>query len=125
MAPNVMKKRVNSSFCTLTMSNVCFGSKADIRAICDGHQSFPRAYRSPMSTKHVDPAADLVRYGCSLKVECTGCGAARTMSGVEVVRRCGPRDLQDIRSRAKVRALRDEGGSVGGIAAGLDSAANS
>jgi hypothetical protein len=31
-----------------------------------------------MSYKHVGTAADLVRFGCSLKVECAHCGAART-----------------------------------------------
>ena len=54
-----------------------------------------------MSTKHVDSAADLVRYGCSLRIECTGCGAAKTMDGVEVVRRCGAGDLHAIRGRLK------------------------
>lgn len=38
-----------------------------------------------MSYKHVGTAGDLVRFGCSLKVECTACDAARTMSGVEVM----------------------------------------
>lgn len=52
-----------------------------------------------MTTKHIDTAADLVRYGCSLKVECTGCGAAKTMGGVEAVRRCGPGELATIRGR--------------------------
>jgi len=35
-----------------------------------------------MSYKHVGTAGDLVRFGCSLKVECTHCGAARTMNAV-------------------------------------------
>jgi hypothetical protein len=39
-----------------------------------------------MSYKHVATAFDLVRFGCSLKVECTFCGAARTMNGIEVAR---------------------------------------
>ena len=34
-----------------------------------------------MSFKHVATAADLVRYGASLRVECTGCGAANTLTG--------------------------------------------
>jgi hypothetical protein len=38
-----------------------------------------------MYTKHVRTAADLVRFGCSLKVECTACGAAQ-MTGIEVAR---------------------------------------
>ncbi len=54
-----------------------------------------------MSTKHVNTAADLVRYGASLKVECGGCGAARTMSGVDVVKRCGAGALAAIRDRLK------------------------
>jgi hypothetical protein len=54
-----------------------------------------------MSTKHVETAADLVRYRCSLKVECTGCGAAKMMNGVDVVRRCGAADLYAIRRRLK------------------------
>ena len=37
-----------------------------------------------MSYKHVASAGDLLRFGCSLKVECTHCGAARTMDAVEV-----------------------------------------
>jgi hypothetical protein len=37
-----------------------------------------------MSYKHVGTAADLVRFRCSLKVECTACGAAHTMTGIEV-----------------------------------------
>ena len=39
-----------------------------------------------MSYKHVGTAGDLVRFGRSLKVECTHCGAARTMNGIEVHR---------------------------------------
>jgi len=54
-----------------------------------------------MSTKHVDSAADLVRYGCSLKVECGGCGAARTLSAVQVVKLCGAGELKAIRGRLK------------------------
>ncbi len=54
-----------------------------------------------MSTKHVDTAADLARYGCSLKVECRGCGAAKTLSAVEVVRLCGAGELGAIRGRLR------------------------
>jgi len=39
-----------------------------------------------MSAKHVRTAADLVRFGCSLKAECSACGAAHTMTGVEVAK---------------------------------------
>jgi len=75
-----------------------------------------------MSTKHVDTAADLARYGCSLRIECSGCGAARTMSAVEVVKRCGPGDLARLRSRLRCERLRDEGGSDCCAAANLMSA---
>jgi hypothetical protein len=46
-----------------------------------------------MSYNHVATAGDLVRFGCSLKVECTRCGAARTMNGVEVARVHGNANL--------------------------------
>jgi hypothetical protein len=54
-----------------------------------------------MSYKHIGTAADLVRFGCSLRVECTACSAANTMSGAEVVRKCGPGDLARIKRRLK------------------------
>jgi len=54
-----------------------------------------------MSYKHVGTAADLVRFGCSLRVECTRCAAANTLTGAEVVRRCGPGDIEAIRRRLK------------------------
>ena len=54
-----------------------------------------------MSTKHVRTAADLVRFGCSLKVECTHCASANTLSGIEVARRCGAGNLEPIRRRLK------------------------
>ena len=53
-----------------------------------------------MSYKHVGTAADLVRFGCSLR-ECTRCAAANTLTGPEVVRRCGPGDIGAIRRRLK------------------------
>jgi len=42
-----------------------------------------------MSTKHIRTAADLARFGAGLKIECSGCGNARTMDGFDAVRRCG------------------------------------
>jgi hypothetical protein len=47
-----------------------------------------------MSFKHVGTAADLVRFGASLRIECAHCAAANTLSAAEVVRRCGPSDLE-------------------------------
>ena len=42
-----------------------------------------------MSYKHIGTAADLVRFGCSLRIECTACGAASTMRATEVALKCG------------------------------------
>ena len=52
-----------------------------------------------MSYKHVGAAADLVRFGCSLKVECNACGAAHTMTGIEVHRVHGSASLDHLRPR--------------------------
>ncbi len=54
-----------------------------------------------MSYKHVGTAADLVRFGASLRIECTACAATNTMSAREVVQRCGPGSLEAIRRRLK------------------------
>ncbi len=54
-----------------------------------------------MSFKHAGTAGDLVRFGASLRIECSACSAARTMSGAEVVRRCGAGPLPAIRARLK------------------------
>lgn len=55
-----------------------------------------------MSTKHIDTAADLVRFGASLKIECRECGSARTVSGAEAVRMLGALDeLRTIRKRLR------------------------
>lgn len=52
-----------------------------------------------MSTKHIRTAADLVRFGASLKVECGNCGAAKTMSGQMVAQVGGAKELTAIRNR--------------------------
>jgi len=39
-----------------------------------------------MSTKHIRTIADLVRFGAGLRIECAGCGAARTLSGYEAAK---------------------------------------
>jgi hypothetical protein len=54
-----------------------------------------------MSTKHIDTAADLVRFGASVKIDCAKCGAARTLNGAEVVRACGPGSLRACERRLK------------------------
>jgi hypothetical protein len=59
-----------------------------------------------MSTKHVRCPSDLVRFRCSLKVECTACGAAHTMIGIEVHRVHGSASLDHLRPRLKCRRCR-------------------
>ena len=56
-----------------------------------------------MSYKHVGNAADLVRFGCSLKVECTKCGAARTMSSIEAYQALGNREFSQLERRFKCK----------------------
>ena len=60
---------------------------------------FSPAYRLAMSFKRVATAADLVRFGAALRIECGDCDAAQTLSGVEVVTRCGAGSLDRIRQR--------------------------
>ena len=62
---------------------------------------FHHRYTAPMSYKHVGTAGDLVRFGCSLRIECGECAAANTMSATEVVRTCGSGDLGKIKRRLK------------------------
>ena len=52
-----------------------------------------------MSYKHVGTAGDLVRFGCSLKIECKECGAARTLNGIEVHHLNGSRQLVQLERR--------------------------
>ena len=52
-----------------------------------------------MSTKHVRTAADLVRFGAGLKIECGSCGAARTLDGMEAFKIGGIRPLRDLAPR--------------------------
>ena len=56
-----------------------------------------------MSYKHVGTAGDLVRFGCSLKIECTHCGAARTWNGVEVHQVHGTLQLSQLAPRLKCK----------------------
>jgi hypothetical protein len=51
---------------------------------------FRCVYTPSMSYKHIGTAADLVRFGCSLRIECGRCFAANTLSAIEVAQRCGP-----------------------------------
>jgi len=42
-----------------------------------------------MSTKHVRTTGDLIRFGCALRVECTHCHSARTLSATAAVKGLG------------------------------------
>jgi hypothetical protein len=59
-----------------------------------------------VSTKHVRNASDLIRFGCSLKVECTHCGAERRMMAEEVARVHGNASLDLLSPRLKCRRCR-------------------
>ena len=47
-----------------------------------------------MSIKHIDTAAELVRFGATVKIDCAKSGAAKTLTGPEVVKCCGPGSLR-------------------------------
>jgi hypothetical protein len=54
-----------------------------------------------VSTKHVRTAADLVRFGSGLRVDCGACGASRTMDGFEIARNAGTGSLASIARRMR------------------------
>ena len=52
-----------------------------------------------MSTKHVRTTGDIVRFNCSLKVDCTHCGSSRTLSAKACPKALGLVDLRGISRR--------------------------
>jgi hypothetical protein len=54
-----------------------------------------------MSFKKVRTAGDLMRFGCSLRVECTACHAATTLSAIEVMHIDSRKSLEKLRTRFK------------------------
>lgn len=54
-----------------------------------------------MSTKHIRTAADLVRFGAGLRIECGSCGNARTVDGFELAKSLGTGDLKLMIGRLK------------------------
>lgn len=48
--------------------------------------SFHSLSHDRMSTKHIRTIGDLVRFGAGLTLECSGCGAARTLDGYEAAK---------------------------------------
>jgi hypothetical protein len=65
-----------------------------------------------MSYKHVGTAADLVRFGCALKVDCTHCGAARTWNGVEVHHVHSNRQLTQLARRLKCKRCKKKAAKI-------------
>jgi hypothetical protein len=65
-----------------------------------------------MSTKHIRTAADLVRFGASLRIDCSHCGAARTMAGGEVVKAGGAEGLAGLRARLRCARCGAKGANV-------------
>jgi hypothetical protein len=56
-----------------------------------------------MSFKRVETAADLVRFGCSLRIECTNCFYAITLTGMEVAGIHQKTPLARLQARFKCR----------------------
>jgi hypothetical protein len=54
-----------------------------------------------MSTKHVRTAADLVRFGCGLRIECGNCANTKTLDGFAVAKACGTKQFAQILPRLK------------------------
>ena len=54
-----------------------------------------------MSTKHVRTIADLVRFGCGLRIECGSCGSAKTVDGYDAAKLGGGQELGALRRKLK------------------------
>lgn len=54
-----------------------------------------------MSTKHIRTAADLLRFGAGVKVECRSCGSAPTFSGAQTAKACGGGGMASTAARLK------------------------
>ena len=54
-----------------------------------------------VSTKHIRTTGDLMRFGAGLKIECLGCGSAKTLGGNEAARLSGVRPLGDLQSKLR------------------------
>ena len=54
-----------------------------------------------MSTKHVRTTGDLVRFRCSLRIDCGTCFASKTLSGPEAVAAFGLGSLRQAQARLR------------------------
>ena len=54
-----------------------------------------------MSTKHVRTGGDVLRFGCSVRVECRNCGSVREFGARDWVRVAGGGSLEAARRRLK------------------------
>ena len=66
---------------------------------------FPNRSHAPigsvMSTKHVRTVADLVRFGCGVRIACDGCGSAATFDGYQLGQKVGAGVLATVQRRLK------------------------
>ncbi|GAC1428967.1 MAG: hypothetical protein NVSMB6_28580 [Burkholderiaceae bacterium] len=54
-----------------------------------------------MSTKHVRTVSDLVRFRCSLRIDCGECGSTKTVTGYEAAKIGGVGSLEALARRLK------------------------
>lgn len=59
-----------------------------------------------MSTKHIRTTGDLCRFQAAMKIDCTDCGAAQTLGGLEVFRLAGSCDLHELAQRLRCSRCR-------------------
>ena len=65
-----------------------------------------------MSFKRVERAGDLMRFGCSLKIQCAKCHAAQTLDGNEVYGIHGNRSLASLEKRLKCRRCKHKAATL-------------
>jgi len=65
-----------------------------------------------MSTKHVRTTGDLVRFGAALRVDCTGCGASRTLTAPEAAIAFGSAPLTQVQARSKCSRCGAKGAKI-------------
>jgi ribosomal protein L44E len=64
---------------------------------------FFQRYRGGMSYKRVSNAGDMMRHRCGLRIECTSCGQASTMTSLEVYQLHGARALAQLTRRLRCK----------------------
>jgi hypothetical protein len=54
-----------------------------------------------MSFKKIESAGDLIRFGCSLRIDCGHCYATRTVSALSVYQAFGRTPIEEYKKRLK------------------------